>query len=337
MAQLFTSIEDFKAFVGGSVENNIDLFESIEADIEAAINAHLRPQVGDTLIDAIIEAYPDITENQEVVCVLLQKAVAPLAVYEASFTKNIMLGDRGLTRNEITPYRYQENQFRTAMLNRGYEAIETLLKFLNSDADWELLTAHRRAFLRYASDFRQASAFRISRYTFEHLRPIIDKVEYATAKILPKQFYNHLKVKEFANDITAQEKECINLIRRVIAAFTVYEAVKMMRFRIEGAQIFETTNNEESTGIESRKPLSYAVEERFYSHSELANDIDVQRLIEYVNENKTAFPLAFSVAANGTNPDNDAFGYVAPAKTEAEIEAETAAIQAIKTKRVFRF
>ena len=337
MAQLFTSIEDLKLYVGGSVENNIDLFESIEADIEAAINAHLRPLVGDALIDTLIEAYPDLAENQEDVCVLLQKAVAPLAVYEASFTKNIVLSDKGLTRNEVVPFKYQENQYRAALLNRGYDAIEALLKYLDNDSSWEFRAEHRASMLRYASDFRRASAFRISRYTFEHLRPIIDKVEYATSKLLPKQFYNALKNKEFDNTITAQEKQCIKLMHRVIAAFTVYEAVKMMRIRIEGSQIFEASNSEDSTGIESRKPVPYTVEERYYTHSELANDIDVQRLIEYVNANKTAFPLAFSTAAGGTNSDTDAFGYIAPAKTDAELEAEAAALETLKTKQVFRF
>jgi hypothetical protein len=334
MAQLFSNIEEFRAS-GGAVDNDEAMLESIEADIDAAINEHLRPWLGDDLTDSMIDAYPDAVAPLSILTTKVQVALAPLSLFHAAKTKNIRFNTAGLVRPENVPFRYQENDYKEEMLVRGYESIELLLKYLDKNAasftNWDKKNKHRSLFLRYASDFRDASSHRLSRWTFENLRAIIDDVEfYAIEKLLPKQFFNRLKT---GMGLTDKEKEVVRLIHKVIANFTIEEAVRRNRVQINGGNIFNVSETSEQASQTRRTadPLSI---ERTATYQNLAADRNVARLRAFIEANKDGLGLCFHVSVNGLNADTDAWGYVPPPKTDIEIQTAYEVIELMKQRRV---
>lgn len=334
MAQLFSNIEEFRAN-GGAVDNDEAMLESIEADIEAAMNEHLRPWLGDDLTDELIDTYPDADAPLSVLTGKVQTALAPLSLFHAAKTKNIRFNTAGLVRPENVPFRYQENDYKEEMLVRGYESIELLLKYLDKNtaefSNWDKKDKHRSLFLRYASDFRDASSYRISRWTFENLRAIVDDVEFfAIEKILPKQFLNRLKA---GVELNGMEKEVVRLIYKVVANFTIEEAVRRNRVQINGGNVFSVseTSDQASQTRRAADPLSI---ERAATYQNLAADRNVSRLRSFIEANKVNLGLCYHVSVNGINGDTDAWGYTPPPKTDKEIQEAYAAVELMKERRV---
>ncbi len=335
MAQLFTNITDFKSIVGGAVDNDAEIFASIEPDIEAAINEHLRPWVGDALTDQMIAAHPTSTAPLSILIKKAQATVAPLALAVATLTKNIRFSNAGLVRPENVPFRYQENNYRDEMLMRGYEALELLLKYLDANAssftNWDKKDKHRSLFLKYASDFRDASSHRLSRFTFEHLRPIVDEVEFfAIEKLLPKLFFSRLKT---GASLTPKEKEAIRLIQKVVANFTIEEAVRRNRVQVNGGNIFTVERTREQ-GADTLLVPEFSNLERVATFQNLAADRNVTRLKDYFYANISDFPLCFHTNLNGINANIDAWGYVPPPPTVEEKQAAYDALLLQQQRRV---
>lgn len=335
MALLFNNITTFRQFIGGAVDNDEAMLSNIASDIEAAINEHIRPWVGDVLTDALIAAYPGASSPLSILTAKVQAVAAPLSLYHAAKTKNVRFSTSGLTRPENVPFRYQETDFKEEMQVRGYESLELMLKYLDTNAasfaTWDKKDKHRSLFLRYASDFRDASSYRISRWTFENIRAIIDDVEFfAIEKLLPVQFFNRLKT---GSTLTVKEKEAIRLILKIVASFSIEEAVRRNRVQVNGGNIFnvEQIGDQASSTKRTAEPLSI---ERTATFQNLAADRNVKRLKNYLESNKADFPLCFHEDAGGTNEDTDAWGYVPPEPTIEETQAAYDAILLLQKRRV---
>lgn len=316
MAQLFSSIEEFKIFVGGAVDNNEAMLESLSPDITAAIDSHIRNWLGDELTEELLDAYPDATGPLSTLTEKVQAAVAPLALSYAPDTKGVSFSENGFTRPENGTFQYQDNNYKAAFLTRGYEAIELMLKYLDANSadftTWSEKDRHRSLILNYASDFRRVSSQKISRYTFESLLPLIGEAEYfAVEKLLPTQFFARLK---YASDLDASEKTVVLHLKAIIANFTIAEATRRNRVKIVGTDLVQIS------GKEGDKAAKDSDLERTATWTNLAADRHVMKLKDYLTRHRAEFPLCFHESVGGTNTNTDAWGYMPPPATPEEID-----------------
>jgi hypothetical protein len=338
MAALFHSIDELKVYVSGAVDSDEDFLEGIASDIDNAALRHLTPWLGDGLYSHIVALYPDadVDSKESVLTEKIQRVLAPLALYHASKTKNIRFGSQGLSRNENVPFRYQEDDYREEMLIAGYEHLELLLKYLEenkldfsvSPLVWEGEERHLGRILRYASDFRRASAFRISRYTFEFMLPIIEEVEYHAIECnLPSQFLTKLKT----NLENENEKHALFLVKNIIAHFTVVEALRRQLVVMQDGQLVQIESyGDQSSKRKTTAPLSMT--EKVHSWEEVSAHRTWIRLKKHL-DNKANYPLLYHTSVGGTNADTDAWGYEAPI-TEQDIDIAVEMLESWKNKKV---
>jgi hypothetical protein len=323
MAELFSNITEFKRFVGGAVDNDEGMLTNIEIDIKAAATQYVIPYLGVALYLDLVTAYPTIPlgDPLENLLPFVQAALGPLALYEASKTKDVRFSQAGITKaSENAAYKYQIAEYRNAMLERGYERIELLLRFLDANEAqypaWGGKSRHRKSLLNFADDFREAAPYHITRYTFEGLRPIILDVEKIVIKShFPKQFYTYIKS---LTTPTSAEVELLAHIRVAIAHFAVEEAIRRKRVSIKGNSIVQFASLESQSYERVMEANNEAIE-RTATYANVAADRNYNELIRFIKENPSDFPLYFSTAVGGINTDADACGYVPPPLTaEAE-------------------
>lgn len=331
MAALFHSIEELKSCVSGAVDNDDDFLESIESDINDAALVHICPWLGNALYDYIVSIYPDADplSKEAVLTEKIQRALAPLALYHASKTKGVRFGTHGMSQNENVPFRYKENDYREAMLNSGYEYIELLLKYLEANAQyftegtyidkpWEGKQRHLSRILRYSLEFRQVSSYRISRYTFEFLLPMIEEVEFhGIEKNLPKQFLDKLKT----NLENEDEKHAIWLIKMLIAELVVVEALRRQLVTMENGQLIQSEHyGDQASNRKTLAPLSMT--EKVHTWEQVSVGRNWVRLKSHLGKRTDKFPLLFHTSVGGLNDDTDAWGYEPPITAEDEIKTE---------------
>lgn len=325
---LYTNIADFKAHVGGAANVSLEL-DSIDPTIRDTGNLHIIPWLGQALWDRLY-AGTGLTAAETALLPYVKAATAKLTMYEYAFIGGIQFSESGIHRavseNMTSAYKYQENDYRRKMLEFGYEAVENMLKHLQTNrADlgaWVSDPAserHNAYFVRYAAEMRMHYSKYVGRYTYEILRGMVEDVEFsAIESTLPAQLYADLKAKYVAGSGSGFEKKAIFLIQRAIVHFAIEEAVQRQWCAIEGNAVvqFEQGDSQSSTYRripEGGKPLEVKV--RF--HNLWANR-HLSHLKDYIYANKAEFPLAFCVDDGGTNTDSDAWCPTAEAAADED-------------------
>ena len=364
MATLFHSIEELKQFVSGAVDNDQGFLESIESDILNAALLHIAPWTGNDLLEYIIGLYPDteVDSKEYGLTEKIQRALAPLALYHASKTKNVRFGTEGLTKSDKAAFRYQEAEYREEMLIAGYEHIELLLRYLEANQqyfvakyisdyevgsyeqgsysgeyesylEWAGRERHFSRIMRYAADFREASSHRVNRYTFEFLLPIIDEIEYhAIEKNLPRKFFERITN---AKDLNKSELKALLLIKKMIASCTIEEALRRQLVTLDkGMLVHNEAFGDQAGRRQTMAPLSYT--EKAHSWEKVASNRMWIRLREFVEKTPSVFPLIFHINLGGTNEDPDAWGYIKPI-TQQDEELRCLEIERLQKKKVIGF
>jgi hypothetical protein len=337
----FHSIDEIKQYVSGSIDNDMDFLESIESDIRNAAMLHIAPWLGMDLLERLAAMYPDAAEDspEAMLTAKVQAALAPLALYHASKTKTVRFGVQGITKSDNAAYRYQENEYRTEMLISGYEYLELMLRYLEmeywkaqasvyEDAhdgahglndpffDWDGRERHLSLMLRYASDFRQVSAHQVTRHTFNTLLPLIEEVEYnVIEKRLPSQFYELMRSHQF--DKTPLFIRVLNLMKKIIAAFTVKEALRRNLAIIDGGQLLYREVKQEQAN-ETTSIASLEKSEKAHSWQEVAAHRLWIQLKELLEKNRKKVPMLYHTSVGGSNADTDSWGYVPPIVEKVE-------------------
>lgn len=213
---LFTSITQFKEFVGGGVNVSLSL-DSIAPTMYMAAQEHLLPWLGETTWADLVDAVENNTATADELALLpyVRRPLALLTMYEYTKIGSVQFSEAGMFRTESedmgmkSPYKYQENEYKNYMRRNGYEALELLLLFLDDRADtytaWaaEVMPGHRSLMINYARDFRAVYGKYVDRFTFEVIRPIIQDIEtFAIRSTLGDTQYERLKAGILADDLT---------------------------------------------------------------------------------------------------------------------------------------
>lgn len=340
-AELFTSFADFKLYVSGRVNTSLKL-ESLEATIYETARRHLTPWLGQTFYEYLV-AGAGLSGAETALLPFVKRPLAILTMYEWSKVGAIEMGESGMHRIESdtrkSAYRYQEREYKEDALEKGYNALEILLKQLDANkasfTTWAASAeglAHRTPLLNYAADFRLLTLPDCDRYTFECIRPIISEVEmFGIQKQVPVTFWAGFITRHLAGTLTAAETQLRTYIRQSIAHGSIEEAVKQRWVRIDKGRIAihedfgdqRNTNLTMPTGTGSALYLSHvAWSDRFTSLWQ-----------QYIRDNSDDFPTVFDESSGGTNTDDDAWHI----NTDDEQEEADDALVVTKSKPVYRF
>lgn len=299
---IFTSIDNFKEFVGGAVNRSLEL-DSIAPAYHQVVQQSIIPLIGETLW-ATIDSTWDDTPSAAITALLpyVRRPIAQLTMYEYAAIGNVQFSEAGIVRMETesmkSAYKYQENAYREWMLNAGHEALEELQLFLMSNsgdyADWTGDDAYARSYelmINTARTFRAYYSKKVSRYVYEVLRPIIEEVEiFAIEPSIGEGQYNRLKAGILADDLTSDELILLQKLQRAICHFAVEEAMQRNFVQFDGDKVvrIEGTGDQASTDrmAASGREMTFAKRyHQYHAHRHL------ERAITYLDDNSDTYPL----------------------------------------------
>jgi len=220
--------------------------EQIEAPLESAYDMFIRPLLGDTLSDNFLSivrrevegSYAMKAEEKKVIA-LLRRATANLAFWYSFTELNTHITDQGFQRNEGETYkpiyRYQELELKQQFRNKGFNAIDEMLRFLQKEKDLycfeEYLSAPayidmQHCLVRGAEEIDHYYYVNGSYLVFLKLRPAFRRimdiyVEPVVGTEAIQRLYDYLK----GNIEDAEECEHLEALRERVAAVVICKAL----------------------------------------------------------------------------------------------------------------
>lgn len=340
-AELFSNFADFKTYVGGRVNTSVKL-ESLEATIWETARRHITPWLSEPLYATLV-AGSGLTAAQTALLPYVKRPLAILTMYEWSKVGAIEVGESGMHRIESdarkSAYRYQEREYKEDALEKGYNALETMLKYLATNisdfSTWassdEGLT-HRTPLLNYASDFRLLTLPECDRWTFECIRPIIAEVEmFGVRKQLPEAFWTGFITRHLAGSLTTEEKQLRTYIRQAIAHRAIEEAIKQRWIRIDKGRVavHEDFGDQRNTNL----TMPTGTGAGLYLTHQTWSDRWTALWQDYIRSSAASFATIFDEDSDGTNTDDDAWHI----NTTDEQTLADDALVVVKSKPVYRF
>lgn len=220
-------------------------FQKMQAPLDGAEQQFLRPLVGDAMTDRIQSVCDNLPEGDVLAPQLLQiarRAVANLAFWHDFDALNLRITDQGFQRQGSGDwqgaYKYQEDHLRATFKNRGFNALDFLLDFLDDHLDVypeykqsKCYSDRSCAIVRSPREANQFVFINSSHIVFMRLQTEFRTVEeYDLCAILGEEFYKRLRR---WLDGSEEFPECIctlNQFRLACADYVVKKAAaRLMR------------------------------------------------------------------------------------------------------------
>lgn len=300
---LFANITELKTVLGGAVNTSVEL-DSLSPAFHAAVYNHLVEWISEAFWQEFKTAYDadSLSAEQTALLPYLQRPLAKLAMYEYQQIGTVQFTESGLNRIETethkSAYRYQETAYSNFMLLNGYEDLERLLVYLDTNkadfATWtasDAYTRHRSLFITYAGEFRRAYGKQVNRYVFEIMRPIMSDIEtFAILPLLGEDQFNDLKAKLLAGTAGAEETELHNRIIRAIANYAMEESIKRELVQHDGNKVVQLESSILQSNTTKRVPDSTHLDVTIRHSHEFANR-HLSYVKEYLDANLDIFTL----------------------------------------------
>lgn len=166
-------------------------YRSVESSLDDAFRLFVLPLFGQDLADEIESYYDnaDATQLQLSLLAECQRAVANLAFWYNYTELNIRITDQGMQRQESESsykqtYKYQEDLLRSSFKNKGFNALDRMIEFLemNQDAflDYAMSPAYSRrqhAIVRSTREVDAVYFINNSHLIFLRLMPVFKVIE----------------------------------------------------------------------------------------------------------------------------------------------------------------
>ncbi len=200
------------------------------------------------------------------------------------------------------------------MLEKGYDALELLLKYLDDNqddyaswADSDEADAHLAPLLNYASDFRRLAHVGCDRYTFETMLPIIVQVqELGVEKLLPKAFWTEFHAGYLIDDLSAPEGTILDMMRMAISHRSIEEATRMSMVQVRAGRVYVIEEFGEQNQLNKTIPTGGLTGIHMIAN-QVWGDRHTTRWKQYIFDNPDDFPLVFDEDSGGDNTDDDAW------------------------------
>lgn len=306
MAILKSEKNSIKDFVRISFINQATTFP----DFVVAEERYLVPLIGDQMYDFVKElaasdTVEEPTDEQKRNLELLkrcQAVVAPLAYLIELPTMQTQLTDAGLrtisTDTMQSAHRWEYNQMREYLADKGAMAIDALLRFLFKEKasyqDWTESPEYADAaalIFTTGEDFNKYFSVYQPHRIFWELRPLIREVEdFYINSVLGETFYKELKQKAGP---TAEEKAALELVKKAVAQTTIVKTVEKRSVKIteRGFTVLLAAGDSDSANS-GDQPASNAGLTLLYDSCSRDSDAYLLQLQEYMN--KTASETVFT-------------------------------------------
>lgn len=245
-SEKWSDADEIKKYVAVSTAMS---FTVLGPSLLSAFEQFIRPVIGDEMCEVLFDIYingpdPEVVENVDGVIpdtevrdsrllYLAQRANAFLALWYDYDELNASISDAGVKRTEgdssKTLYKYQEQSLRTSLRNKGFNALDDLLRFLESNvshyAEFEssdLFINRKKEIVRTTEDVERYYFISGSRLVFLRLKSHFKVIE--DTIIIPRlgEIYASLMT-ELAKD-TPDEKYV--KLRDLLMPVVIFNAVK---------------------------------------------------------------------------------------------------------------
>jgi len=316
-AELFAEYSQFKPLAGGRINSTVEL-ASLDPFIWDAARKHIVPHLSATVYNALVSAFAGntMTSAQSALLPYVRRPLALLAIYEYSKVANVELSDSGMHRIETetrkAAYRYQEKQYQEDALEKGYDALEAMLIFLNANTatytDWAASDegkAHRYSLVNLASQVRLLTSHNCDRFSYETLRPLINHQQLMTIQqVLPASYWTYFIGRYVANTLSDDEKMVLLYMRNAIAYGAMNEAINQHYITISKGRVYVTEDRGDQAGADRVLPPAG-------SSALQSNAVHADRYHwlwkQYIYQHPTSFAGVFDTASGGTNTSADAW------------------------------
>ena len=182
-------------------------FESVQSSLEDAWRLFVLPLLGEALAEEIEAYYVDEAPTALQLKVLneCQRAVANLAFWYNFDELNIRISDQGMQRQESDgsfkqTYKYQEDQLKTSFKNKGFNALDRVIDFLDKhQKDFPLYeqspayASRKSSIVRSTAEVDANYFINNSHLIFLRLKPIFKLVEESGLRaVLGESLYKDL-------------------------------------------------------------------------------------------------------------------------------------------------
>jgi len=300
---IYDDIVQFKNYTGGAVNYSVEL-SSLEPTMLTAARQHLIPWLTAAVWDEVLAIYEADTPSTEEAALLdhTRRALAMLTMYEYVRIGGIQFSEAGIMRAETenmkSAYKYQENAYKEYMQEHGFNALETLLEYLDANADafetWRDgggRSRYRSTLLHRHTDITDITGRNVSRFTFHILRPVIGDLElFALVPILGEAALDDLRLNFIADDMSEPETTLLGLCRKVLAHFAIAEGVSRLYVQVKGDRVVQTETAEQQGARKEAMPTTDALGLLMQLNSDWANR-HFSYLRNFLDNNATDFPL----------------------------------------------
>lgn len=269
--QLITSILQFNEHADANPQIK---WQSISPSVEHAEDKYIIPITGKLYLSELLNKYnaaPQTTDSDENALVTtLQKALVSFAMYEYSFITAVQISDKGIRRGDSqespTAYKYQTDELRKTLLDRGYLQLEKAIEQLetlaagNSANTWvassEFLEA-KSSLIPSGKEFaRIITQIRYPRRMFLMLRSTLLNVQELTIRpLLTNEIYEQLLAHNLTTptSFTTEEKELLLVLKNAIANLTMFKGIPTLIAQMDEHGIHVLSNNADATNTTSKR------------------------------------------------------------------------------------
>jgi hypothetical protein len=272
-------------------------------DMDEAINKHLLPLLGQSLITALQGEYGTPGDNATVTqtLTLAQKTLAPYAYLSEIGGTHVRITSAGVRRtstdNMPTAYQWEVKQAMAYLEERTYSTLETLLKYIDDNRealsellDTDLLNARKGLLLKSGADLGRFVHVQYPFLTWFRMLPILQDV--TQTNIIPtfgEDFYKEL-MGISSNDATTdpagvESVELITTLQRAAANLTVANAAEKMSVRVTGLG-FSITESQAQAGDQTT--ANFEQLKRLTHRLEKDGNMYLRKAINYANEKASA-------------------------------------------------
>lgn len=319
---LFTSIAGFNLFSDGNPQIK---WSAIAPSVEHAEDKYIIPITGQAYLDLlIVRDKPEIATPQEAILIgLLRKALASFALYEYSYITAVQISDKGNRRGdsleEPTAYKYQVDELRKTLLDRGYlqleKAIEALevLAAANQAPLWvesPQYAAEKALLIPSGNQFAQIiSQVRYPRRMFLMLRSTMLNVQELTIRpLITNEIYNELLAhnRTIPTTFTNDEKGLLLTLKNAIANLTMYKGIPTLIAQMDEHGLHVLSNNADANNTTSKRTAASDTQLNILlKHYESTAEAWLANSINYINAKASisVWPLWYAnLQASKTTP-----------------------------------
>jgi len=316
---LIKDITDIRKFI--SVNEGMD-FDNLTAYIDFVERDYIIDIISQTQYDALNGAYAAdpgvaLTTINSNLLIRCQEVVVNLALLNFVEPGSLQISDViSVVNTEQSGVLSQsrKNDLKTEWRNKGFNAVEKLLKFLwNSGNTYPLWNVsdekikHRSLLINTAEDFSKGYYIRNGFFAFSLLKNAIERAEelFISAAI-SEAYYIELKDQVKNNTLSVNNTKVINQLKKAIPPLAIYLGVIELGISIDDLGV-NMTSLAANDNIYKQKPLSEGNWGHTLRTALQSGEIFLAKLRIFLNKNASVstYPLYFSSACYISEEDRN--------------------------------